>query len=143
MINIANVLLVEDTPAHIKLTRRALEQSKIVANLHVAINGEEALQFLYNKEPFKDAPRPDLVLLDLNLPKIGGKEVLSILKSDDTLKTIPIIILTTSTALLDIDETYKSHANAYITKPVSFESLVEALSAINQFWFVLATQPPK
>lgn len=142
MIKIANILLVEDLPAHVKLTRRALERAKVVANLHVAESGEEALAFLYKKDKYKNSPRPDLILLDLKLPKISGKEVLSILKSDETLKAIPIVILTTSTALLDIDDTYKAHANAYITKPVSFERLVEAITSINQFWFVIASQPP-
>ena len=139
---LANILLVEDTEAHIKLTEHAIKKAKIVAKLHVVRDGEQALDYMFKRNGYEDVPRPDLILLDLKLPKYNGKEVLRIIKDEPSLQNIPVVILTTSTALLDIDDSYQAHANSYITKPVSFEGLIKTLISINEFWFVVSTLPP-
>jgi two-component system response regulator len=140
--DLINILMVEDSKAHVKLTQEALKRAKLIANFYYAKDGEEALNFIYKKGNYSNAPTPNLILLDLKLPKYSGKEILKILKEDEDLKSIPVIILTTSSAILDIDESYKSHANSYIIKPISFEGLIQTLMGLNNFWFVLSTKPP-
>lgn len=138
------ILLVEDDYADQKLTRISLKQSKVANVLHVVNNGEEALDFLYqSKEHNPQTPKPDLVLLDLNMPGIGGTEVLRIIKEDDALKTIPVIILTTSDAEEDILKTYQLHVNGYVKKPLDIEGFHRVVQSIEDFWFIIAKLPPK
>ena len=136
------ILLVEDDEGDVLLTTEALEASKITNNMHVARNGEEALKFLRQEDPYTDAPRPDIVLLDLNLPRVDGREVLSQVKSDDSLRRIPIIVLTTSEAEEDILRSYDLHANAYVTKPVDFNRFLQVIQSIDEF-FVTVVKLPK
>jgi two-component system, chemotaxis family, response regulator Rcp1 len=136
------ILLVEDNPADIRLTREALHEAKISNNLHVATDGVQALRFLHREEEHADAPRPDLMLLDLNLPKKTGREVLEVVKEDPDLRRIPVVVLTTSEAEQDIVRSYDLHANAYIKKPVDFGSFVEVVRAIEDFWFSVVRLPP-
>ena len=136
-----DVLLIEDDPGDELITREAFEHNKIKNNLHVAHDGEEGLDFLYQRGPYKNAPRPDLVLLDLNLPKYDGRELLEKIKSDPELSHIPVVVLTTSSAEEDILRSYQLHANAYVTKPVDFEGFIEAIKQIDHF-FVSVVQLP-
>lgn len=136
------ILLVEDSPADILITREGFEEAKLINSLHVAEDGVEALAFLRQEGKYASAPRPDLILLDLNLPRKNGREVLAEIKADSGLKTIPVIILTTSHAEKDIFEAYGLCANCYIVKPVGFDSFVEAMKSIRQFWFSVVTLPP-
>lgn len=136
------ILLVEDNPADIDLTRETMEYAKIANNLHVACDGVEALQFLRREGPFKDSPRPDLILLDLNLPRKDGREVLHEVKNDDALKTIPVVVLTSSEAERDIVRTYSLGANCYITKPVDLDQFAEVVKSIESFWFMVVRLPP-
>lgn len=135
------ILLVEDNPADARLTQIALAKEKVKVHLHVVRDGEEALSFLRHKNGYQDAPLPDLVLLDLNLPKKDGREVLREIKGDDDLKQIPVVILTTSKHQEDIIRSYKLAANAYVTKPFNLQQLVETVQAIEQFWLIAATLP--
>ncbi|MDA8297353.1 MAG: response regulator [Actinomycetota bacterium] len=135
------LLLVEDDPGDVVMTREALEESKLLLNLHVVNNGEEAVAYLRNDPPFSDAARPDLVLLDLNLPRLSGREVLEIVKSDPDLLRIPIVILTTSEAEEDVLRSYELHANAYVTKPVGFESFVSVVRQIDDFFLSIVRLP--
>ena len=128
------ILLVEDNPADADLTRENLEEARILTELHVVGDGVEALAFLNREGRFSAAPRPDLILLDLNLPKKHGREVLKAIKSDDRLRTIPVIVLTSSKAEPDILEAYDLHANSYICKPVDLAGFVEVVGAIESFW---------
>jgi len=137
------ILLVEDNPGDARLTREALAQSKVRNNLHHAKDGEEAIAFLRREGPFADAPQPDLILLDLNLPKRDGREVLEEVKSDLRLMHIPVVILTSSQAEEDILKSYRLHANCFITKPVDFEQLTRVVQGIEQFWFTLVKLPPE
>lgn len=137
------ILLVEDNPGDARLTREALAQSKVRNNLHHARDGEEAIAFLRRESPFGDAPQPDLILLDLNLPKRDGREVLEEVKSDPRLMHIPVVILTSSQAEEDILRSYRLHANCFITKPVDFEQLTRVVQGIEQFWFTLVKLPPE
>ena len=137
------ILLVEDNPGDARLTREALAQSKIKNNLSYARDGEEAIAFLRRLPPFSDAPTPDLVLLDLNLPRRDGREVLEDIKKDPKLRHIPVVILTSSQAEEDILRSYRLHANCYITKPVDFEQLTKVVHGIEQFWFTLVKLPPE
>jgi len=136
------ILLVEDNPGDARLTREALSQSKVSNNLHHARDGEEAMRFLKREGQFANAPTPDLVLLDLNLPRRDGREVLEDVKRDPLLKHIPIVILTSSEAEEDILRSYRLHANCFITKPVDLEQLTKVVQAIEQFWFTLVKLPP-
>src|SRR5438067_71755 len=122
--NPIDILLVEDSPTDSLLTRRALADAKLVNRLHIVEDGVKALAFLRKQEPYADAPRPDLILLDLNMPRMDGREVLAEIKSDEDLKIIPVIVLTTSSAEEDVLKSYKLHANCYITKPVGFGAFV-------------------
>lgn len=137
------ILLVEDNPADVDLTRETMDLCKIVNNLNVVHDGVEALQFLRKEGPFADAPRPDLVLLDLNLPRKDGRDVLREVKGDDRLKTIPVVVLTSSEAERDIVKTYSLGANCYITKPVDLDQFSRVVEAIENFWFMVVKLPPQ
>jgi CheY-like chemotaxis protein len=128
------ILLVEDNPGDVRLTREALKDAKVRNALHVAMDGVEALAFLRKQGKYSAVPRPDLILLDLNLPKKNGREVLEEIKRDDALRHIPVVILTTSQAEQDIAESYRLHANAYVTKPVDLEQFLTVVKSIEQFW---------
>ncbi len=138
-----NILLVEDNPADAELTRLAMEDIKMINSLHVVSDGIQAMDFLCRRGAFEKAPRPDLILLDLNLPRKDGREVLAEIKVDEKLKTIPIVILTSSSAEEDILRTYKLHANAYITKPVDLDQFVRVVRSIEEFWIAIVKLPPK
>jgi CheY-like chemotaxis protein len=131
---VIDVLLVEDDPGDVLMTREAFELSPIPSTLHVVGDGEQAMHFLHRTSEFTGAPRPGLILLDLNLPRRNGLEVLADLKADPGLLTIPVVILTTSQAETDILTSYQLHANAYITKPVSFDRFAEAIRQIDDFF---------
>lgn len=135
------ILLVEDDPGDVIIAKEALEQSKLVNNLHVAMNGDEALEFLRREGEHADAPKPDLVLLDLNLPRRDGREVLAEVKADPDLRRIPVVILTTSQAEEDIIKSYDLHANAYVTKPVDFAQFVRVVQQIDEFFFTVVSLP--
>jgi CheY-like chemotaxis protein len=136
-----DVLLVEDDEGDVLMTREAFEFYKIRNPLHVVSDGEQALQFLRQAGPFADAPRPGLILLDVNLPRVNGLEVLAELKQDPQLMLIPVVILTTSKAEEDILRSYKLHANAYVSKPVDFENFLEAIRQIDDFFLTLVQLP--
>ncbi|MBG1268368.1 response regulator [Nostoc sp. WHI] len=137
------VLLVEDNPGDVQLTRIALEDSKISINLNVVEDGVEAMAFLRKQEKYVKAAHPNIVLLDLNLPRKDGREVLAEIKGDENLKRIPIVILTTSQAKEDILEAYNLSANCYITKPVDFDEFVNIVKSIENFWFAIVKLPPE
>jgi CheY-like chemotaxis protein len=139
---VIEILLVEDNPGDARLTREALAMSQLRSNLHLARDGEEALAFLRHEGRFADAPAPDLILLDLNLPRRSGREVLEEVKKDVALMHIPVVVLTSSQAEEDIMRSYQLHANCFITKPVDFEQLNKVVQGIEQFWFTLVTLPP-
>ena len=136
------ILLVEDNPGDVRLTKEAMADGKIINNLTVVIDGLEAMDFLFRKGKYAKAIRPDLILLDLNLPKKDGREVLQEIKSDPKLKTIPVVVLTISQAEQDIVTAYEQHANCYITKPVDFEQFIKVVKTIENFWFSIVTLPP-
>ena len=136
-----DVLLVEDDEGDILITREAFEFHKIRNPLHVVTDGEQALQFVRRTGPFTDAPRPGLILLDVNLPRLSGLEVLAELKRDPELLLIPVVILTTSQAEEDILRSYRLHANAYVSKPVDFENFIEAIRQIDDFFMTLVQLP--
>jgi CheY-like chemotaxis protein len=138
-----HVLLVEDDPGDELITREAFEENKVRNALHVARDGEEALDFLYRRGQFADAPRPGLVLLDLNLPKYDGREVLARIKSDPELMLIPVVILTTSEAEEDIVRSYQLHANAYVTKPVDFDRFLGVVRQIDDFFVSVVRLPSR
>jgi CheY-like chemotaxis protein len=135
------VLLVEDDPGDVLMTREALDDAKVLHDLHVAENGEAALAFLRRESPYEDAPRPDLVFLDLNLPRIDGREVLAQVKTDPKLRSIPVVVLTTSDAEEDVLRSYDLHANAYVTKPVDFETFLAAVRQVDDFFLTVARLP--
>ncbi len=136
------ILLVEDNPGDVRLTREALREGKVYSNLHWAKDGVEALEFLRRQGPHRDAPRPDIILLDLNLPKKDGREVLSDIKNDDALKHIPVVVLTTSKAEEDVLRSYELHANCYVTKPVDLDKFIVVVKSIDRFWLTVVTLPP-
>ena len=135
------ILLVEDNPGDVRLTLEALKENKILNRFHVAVDGVQALSFLRKGGLFAGAPRPDLILLDLNLPKKDGREVLAEIKADPELKRIPVVILTTSKAEEDIARTYDLHANCYITKPVDLEQFIHVVKCIENFWLEIVKLP--
>jgi CheY-like chemotaxis protein len=135
------ILLVDDDPGDTLITTEALQHSKVTNNLHSVANGEEALAYLRREDPYADAVRPDLVLLDLNLPRRDGREVLAEVKADDDLRRIPVVVLTTSQAEEDIVRSYDLHANAYVTKPVDFERFVQVVRSIDDFYFTIVRLP--
>jgi len=137
------VLLVEDSPGDVRLTREAFRDAKTNINLHVATDGVAAMAFLRHEGDHSRAPRPDFILLDLNLPKMDGREVLAHIKEDDDLKTIPTIILTTSEAEVDILKSYQLQANCYINKPVQLEAFEAIVKSVDYFWATTAKLPPR
>jgi CheY-like chemotaxis protein len=138
-----DILLVEDNPADVRLTQENFKESKILNNLHVVKDGEEAMAFLHRKGKYADAVRPDLILLDLNLPKKDGREVLAEIKTDEELKSIPVVILTISKAEEDILKSYNLHANCYITKPIDIEQFNKIVRSIEDFWLTIVKLPQK
>ncbi len=136
------ILLVEDSPSDVLIAREALSEARLINTIHVAEDGVQAMQFLRREEPFASAPRPDLILLDLNLPRKNGREVLAEIKEDPELKSIPVVVLTTSSAEEDILRSYDLHANCYVVKPVEFENFVQAVQSIRHFWFTVVSLPP-
>ncbi|HVE41477.1 MAG TPA: response regulator [Planctomycetota bacterium] len=137
-----NMLLVEDSPTDQLMTREALERSKVLLNLHIVEDGIQTMEFLRRSGKYAQAPRPDLILLDLNLPKKDGREVIAEIKAAPDLKMIPVVVLTTSKSDEDILLAYKSHANCFITKPVGFANFNEVMRSIERFWFSIVSLPP-
>lgn len=137
------ILLVEDNPGDVRLTREALKEGKISNNLSVVHDGLEALDFLYRRGAYNQAVRPDIILLDLNLPRMDGRAVLQEVKNDASLRRIPIVVLTTSGAEEDIVRSYDLHVNCYITKPVDIDQFIDVVKAIDNFWFSVVTLPPE
>lgn len=137
------VLLVEDNPGDVRLTREALKEGKVRNNLHVAPDGVEALAFLRREGKHEGATRPDLILLDLNLPRKGGREVLEEIKADPSLRSIPVVILSSSQAEQDILRAYDLHANCYVTKPVDLDQFITVVKSIEDFWFTIVKLPPE
>ncbi len=135
------ILLVEDNPGDVRLTREAFKEGKVFNHLSVAMDGVEALAFLKREGIYADAVRPDIILLDLNLPRMDGRELLSKIKTDSDLRRIPVVILTTSKAEEDILQTYDLHANCYITKPVSLDQFIKVVKSIKEFWFSIVKLP--
>jgi two-component system, chemotaxis family, response regulator Rcp1 len=135
------LLLVEDSPGDVRLTLEAFRDANTSVKLHVAKDGEEAMAFLRHEGKHADAPRPHLILLDLGLPKMDGREVLALIKKDDVLKTIPTVVLSTSHAAADVVKSYRLHANCYLTKPAEFVEYAELVKSINEFWLKKARLP--
>jgi chemotaxis family two-component system response regulator Rcp1 len=135
------ILLVEDNPADARLTAEGLKRAKVLNQLHVVEDGEEAIAFLRHEGRFADAPRPDLVFLDLNLPKLDGREVLAIVKEDPNLAHIPIVVLTSSDADADVMKAYKAKANCYVKKPVMFQEFLSTIKLIDDFWLTVVKLP--
>jgi CheY-like chemotaxis protein len=135
------ILLVEDNPGDARLAREAFAQSTVPNNMHHARDGEQAIAFLRRQGQWKDAPTPDLVLLDLNLPRRDGREVLEDIKNDPILRQIPVVVLTSSQAQEDVLRSYRLHANCFITKPGNLEELIQVAQGIEQFWFKLVRLP--
>lgn len=140
---LVNILLIEDNPGDIRLTREALKEGRINNKLDVVTDGEEALLYLKKQDRYLQAQTPDLILLDLNLPKKDGREVLLEIKADPKLKLIPVIVLTTSAAERDIISMYAHHANCYITKPVDFKQFINVIRSIEDFWLSIVRLPGK
>lgn len=136
------ILLVEDNPGDVRLTQEALKENKIRNNLHVAKDGVEAMLFLRQINGHKDAPRPDLILLDLNLPKKDGREVLAEIKTDEKLRAIPVVILTTSDAEDDVAKAYQMYANCYVRKPIDLNRFIDVVKVIENFWLSIVELPP-
>lgn len=139
---LVQILLVEDNPGDIRLTQEALKEGDLQSNLNVVKDGVEAIAYLRQEREYAGKPMPDLILLDLNLPKKDGREVLADIKADDRLKHIPIVILTTSDAEQDIVKSYKLHANCFITKPVDLEEFMTVVRKVEEFWFTIVKLPP-
>ena len=135
------LLLVEDSPGDVRLTLEAFRYANTAVKLHVAADGAEAMAFLRHEGKHADAPRPHLILLDLELPKMDGREVLALIKKDDVLKTIPTVVLSTSHAAADVVKSYRLHANCYLTKPAEFVEYAELVKSINEFWLKKARLP--
>ena len=139
----AQLLLVEDNPGDVRLTREAFESGRIENELHVVPDGTQALDFLHRRGEYADAPRPDLILLDLNLPRTDGEAVLEELKADPEFRSIPVIVLTSSRAEEDVARSYDLHANAYLTKPVDPDEFIETVRAFEKFWLSVVRLPPE
>ena len=135
------VLLVEDNPGDVRLTREAFKDAKVHLEMHVVNDGVEAIDFLNRRGEYADSPRPDLILLDLNLPRKDGRDVLAEVKADTSLKSIPVVILTTSASDVDIESSYLLHANCYISKPVDLEGFLTVVRSIDNFWFSVVKLP--
>lgn len=140
---VVDILLVEDNPGDVRLAQEALKGSQVANRLFVVDDGVEAMDFLQRRGKHAGAPRPDLILLDLNLPRMGGRELLEKVKSDQQLRRIPVVVLTVSTADEDVAKCYDHHANCYITKPLDFNQFVRISRAIEEFWLSTVTLPPK
>ena len=136
------ILMVEDNPGDVRLTREALTNGKVRNQMHVVEDGVAALDYLYRRPPYEDAQRPDLILLDLNLPKKDGREVLAVIKTDAALRLIPVVVLTTSQAEEDVLRAYHLNANCYVTKPVDLDQFNRIVQAIEHFWLTVVTLPP-
>jgi CheY-like chemotaxis protein len=136
-----HVLLVEDDPGDVLMTQEALASAKILHTLHVVNDGESAVAFLQGQGEHAGSPRPDLVFLDLNLPRMDGREVLALVKADESLRSIPVVVLTTSSAEEDVLRSYHLHANAYVTKPVDFEAFMQVVRQIDDFFLTVARLP--
>jgi CheY-like chemotaxis protein len=141
VVELPEILLVEDDPADVELTQYTLRKSKLRVNLHVAGDGVEALAFLRKEEKFGNAPRPDLILLDLNMPRMDGRTFLAEMRTDDNFKTIPVCVLTTSQAEEDVVKSYLMGANCYIAKPVGLDEFSKVVNAIGDFWFTIVRLP--
>jgi two-component system, chemotaxis family, response regulator Rcp1 len=141
MIHPIEILLVEDNPGDARLAKEALKESKLKNNLYIADDGVEAMDFLNKKGKYKDMPRPDLVILDLNLPRKDGREVLNEIKTDDNLKRIPVVILTISKAEEDILKSYNLHANCFISKPIDLDQFIKVVKSIEDFWLTIVKLP--
>jgi len=139
--NLVNILLVEDNPGDVRLIQEVFADGKIINNLDIARDGEEAVSYLYHRGMHKKSPKPDLILLDLNLPKKNGTEVLSDIKSDAHLRSIPVIILTASKAEEDIARAYNNHANCYLTKPIDLDQFIDVVQQIKTFWLSIVQLP--
>ena len=139
---VIEILLVEDNPGDVRLTKEALKEGKIKNNLNVVNDGVEALKYLRKQPPYQDSGTPDLVLLDLNLPRLDGRQVLESIKSDATLRSLPVVVLTTSEAEEDVLRSYDLHVNCFIKKPVDLGQFVDVIRAIDHFWFSVVTLPP-
>jgi CheY-like chemotaxis protein len=137
------ILYVEDNEDNVLILKQCLETAKVCNELHVVLDGNEAIDFLQRRNNYKDAHRPDLIILDWNLPKKSGREVLSIIKSDPDIKTIPVIVFSDSEAETDVIDAYSLHANSFITKPVDFEKFSRAIRSMEEFWFEIVKLPPK
>jgi two-component system response regulator len=142
-IKLADILLVEDNPGDVRLAKEALKESKLLNKLYAVEDGIEAMAFLRQEGDYADVPRPDLVLLDLNLPRKNGREVLAEIKADETLKRIPVVILTVSRAEEDVLKSYNLHANCYISKPFEMEQFIQVVKSIEDFWFSIVKLPPE
>jgi two-component system response regulator len=138
---IIDILLVEDNPGDSRLAQEALKEGKVKNKIHVVYDGVQATDFLYKRNDYKNAPRPDLIILDLNLPKKDGRELLAEIKEDKNLKRIPVVILTISKAEEDILKTYNLHANCYITKPLNLDKFMEVVKSIEEFWLTIVKLP--
>ena len=138
-----SILLVEDNPADIRLTQEALKENKMKVDLHIAMDGEIAMAFLKKQNDYAHVPTPDLIILDLNMPKKDGREVLKEIKEDPILRSIPIVVLTISQSEEDILLAYKHHVNCYIRKPLDLNKFIDVVKAIESFWFTIVTLPPK
>jgi CheY-like chemotaxis protein len=137
------ILLVEDNAGDVRLVKEALEENKFLNNLHVARDGVEAMKFLHKEGEYANAVRPDLILLDLNLPKKDGREVLAEVKVDEDLKRIPVVIMTISKDEEDILKTYNLHANCYITKPIDLDQFIKVVKSVESFWLAIVELPPR
>jgi CheY-like chemotaxis protein len=140
-LKLVEILLIEDNPGDARLTKEALKDGKVKINLSIVYDGEEGTDFLYRRNKYTDAPRPDLIILDLNLPRKNGREVLAEIKNDENLKSIPVIILTMSQAEEDILRTYNLHANCYLTKPIDLNKFLDLVKSIENFWLTLVKLP--
>jgi chemotaxis family two-component system response regulator Rcp1 len=141
-LNVIDILLVVDNPGDVRLTREAFKEGKVANTLHVVRDGVEALEFLRHEGAYANSIHPDIILLDLNLPRMDGPELLAKIKTDPSLKRIPVVILTTSKSEEDIIESYDLHANCYITKPVDMERFITVVKSIEDFWFTVVKLPP-
>ncbi len=141
LVRAVEILLVEDNPVDVRMTQEAFKDYRVANNLHVVTDGEAAMDFIYQRGEYTDAPHPDLILLDLNLPKKDGREILEEIKADDNLRAIPVIILTTSALDKDIMGSYCHNANAFITKPIEFDDFVTMMRSIGDFWLTFVKLP--
>lgn len=135
------ILLVEDNPGDVDLAVEALRESRVANTIHSVLDGEEALDFLYRRGDYVNAPRPDLILLDLNLPRVDGREVLEQIKNSRELRRIPVVVLTTSKSEVDVLRSYELHANCYIKKPIDLEQFMKVVNAIEDFWLTVVVLP--